>query len=102
MSSAALSFSPMIQSFADPDTKQLFHEEKNRRHAAIARVALRKLIQLNQAGRLGDLAVPPGNRLEALQGVLRGFHSIRINDQWRIVFRWTENGPAGVGIVDYH
>lgn len=102
MSFTAFSFTQMIQSFTDRDTEQLFHEEKNRRHAAIARVALRKLIQLNQAGQLGDLAVPPGNRLEALQGVLRGFHSIRINDQWRIIFRWTENGPAGVSITDYH
>ncbi len=92
----------MIQSFADRDTEQLFHEEKNRRYSAIVRVALRKLIQLNRAGQLSDMAVPPGNRLEALQGSLRGFHSIRINDQWRIVFRWTENGPAEVGIRDYH
>ena len=92
----------MIQSFADRDTEQLFHEEKNRRYTAIVRVALRKLIQLNRAGQLSDMAVPPGNRLEALQGNLRGFHSIRINDQWRIVFRWTENGPAEVGIKDYH
>jgi proteic killer suppression protein len=92
----------MIQSFADRDTEQLFHEEQNRRFSTIARVALRKLIQLNRAGRLGDMAVPPGNRLEALQGNLRGFHSIRVNDQWRIVFRWTDNGPAEVGLRDYH
>ncbi len=92
----------MIQSFADHDTEQLFHEERNRRFSTIARVALRKLIQLNRAGKLGDMAVPPGNRLEALQGALRGFHSIRINDQWRIVFRWTESGPAEVGLKDYH
>lgn len=92
----------MILSFADTDTGQLFREEKNRRFAAIARVALRKLIQMNRAGLLSDLAVPPGNRLEALRGDLAGFHSIRINDQWRIVFRWTERGPAEVAIVDYH
>lgn len=92
----------MIQSFADRDTGQLFHEERNRRFAAIARIALRKLIQLNSAVMLADLAVPPGNRLEALQGGLRGFHSIRINDQWRIVFRWTDRGPVGVAIRDYH
>ncbi|MDQ5980459.1 MAG: toxin HigB [Verrucomicrobiota bacterium] len=92
----------MIQSFSDRDTEQLFHDERNRRYSAIVRVALRKLIQLNRAAQLSDLAVPPGNRLEALQGSLRGFHSIRINDQWRIVFRWTENGPAEVGIKDYH
>jgi toxin HigB-1 len=92
----------MIQSFADADTEQLFHEEKNRRFAAIARVALRKLMQMNRAERLSDLAVPPGNRLEPLRGKLDGFHSIRINDQWRFVFRWTDSGPAEVAIVDYH
>jgi toxin HigB-1 len=92
----------MIQSFADADTEQLFHEEKNRRFAAIARVALRKLMQMNRAGRLSDLAVPPGNRLEALRGKLDGFHSLRINDQWRLVFRWTDSGPAEVAITDYH
>lgn len=92
----------MIQSFSDPDTRRLFLEEKNRRFAAIARVALRKLIQMNRASRLEDLAVPPGNRLEALRGNLAGLHSIRINDQWRIVFRWTPNGPADVTITDYH
>ena len=92
----------MIHYFADRDTEQLFHEEKNRRWTAISRVALRKLFQLNRAGALHDLAVPPGNRLEALKGALAGFHSIRINDQWRLVFRWTENGPAEVAIVDYH
>jgi len=92
----------MIQSFADQNTEQLFHEEDCRRFSAIARVALRKLIQLNHAGKLADLAVPPGNRLEALAGTRLGRHSIRINDQWRIVFRWTPHGPADVGIVDYH
>ena len=92
----------MIQSFSDKDTEQLFREEKNRRFNAIARVALRKLIQMNRAGVLHDLAVPPGNRLEALRGDLSGFHSIRINQQWRIIFRWTEHGPAEVAIVDYH
>jgi len=92
----------MIRSFADKDTEQLFHEERNRRFSSIARVALRKLIQLNRAGRLEDLAVPPGNRLEALSGDRAGSHSIRINQQWRLVFRWTEHGPAEVAIVDYH
>ncbi len=92
----------MIQSFADADTEQLFREERNRRFQAVARVALRKLIQMNRAGQLTDLAVPPGNRLEALRGDLAGLHSIRINDQWRIVFRWTESGPAEVRIMDYH
>jgi proteic killer suppression protein len=58
--------------------------------------------KLNNASEIRDLAVPPGNRLEALKGDRRGQHSIRINDQWRIVFRWTADGPEGVEIVDYH
>lgn len=92
----------MIQSFANRETEELFLTEKSRRFGAIGRVALRKLIQMNRARVLQDLAVPPGNRLEALRGDLVGFHSIRVNDQWRIVFRWTDLGPAEVGIVDYH
>ena len=68
----------------------------------IAKVARRKLVQLNNAAGLGDLAAPPGNRLEALRGDLAGRHSFRINDQWRIVFRWTNEGPEQVEIVDYH
>jgi proteic killer suppression protein len=92
----------MIQSFSDKDTEQLFREERNKRFSAVARVALRKLIQMNHAGKLDDLSVPPGNRLEALKGNLSGFHSIRVNDQWRIVFKWTEIGPSEVRIIDYH
>ena len=69
---------------------------------ALAKVARRKLVQLNNAGALRDLALPRGNRLEALKGSLVGRHSIRINDQWRIVFRWTHAGPEGVEFVDYH
>jgi proteic killer suppression protein len=68
----------------------------------IAKVARRKLVQLNNAAALGDLAAPPGNRLEALRGNLAGKHSIRINDQWRIVFRWSGTGPEEVEIADYH
>lgn len=92
----------MIQSFADKDTEELFDSEKNRRFNAIARVALRKLIQMNQARVLSDLAIPPGNRLEALRGDLDGYHSIRINNQLRIVFQWTDSGPERVAIIDYH
>lgn len=66
------------------------------------RVALRKLTQLNAAVALDDLAVPPGNRLEALKGNRSGQHSIRINDQWRVCFTWTPGGPDDVEIVDYH
>lgn len=92
----------MIQSFADVDTEQLFREEKNRRFNAVARVALRKLIQMNRAGKLEDLMVPPGNRLELLKGNLAGYYSIRINQKWRIVFQWTPQGPTEVRIIDYH
>ncbi len=92
----------MIQSFTDKDTEELFHSEKSRRYNAVLRVAIRKLIQLNQARDLRDLAVPPGNQLKQLRGELAGFYSIRINDQWRILFRWTNKGPAEVAITDYH
>ncbi len=68
----------------------------------VAATARRKLIMLNNAERLDDLKSPPGNRLEALKGKLAGRHSIRVNDQWRIVFRWTESGPDEVEVIDYH
>ncbi len=92
----------MIQSFADTETERLFLTEKSRRFNAIKRVTLRKLIQMNRARVLQDLAVPPGNRLELLKGNLAGYHSIRINQQWRITFQWTDHGPSDVSIVDYH
>ena len=92
----------MIQSFRDAETERLFYEEKSRRFGNISRVALRKPIQMNRARQLSDLAVPPGNRLEALRSDLAGFHSIRINGQWRIIFRWSDSGPEDVAIVDYH
>ena len=94
--------SKRICNFTDRDTEQLFRTEKNRRFDAIGRVALRKHIQMNQASKFSDLAVPPGTRLEALKGNFSGFHSIRINFQWRIIFRWTDNGPEDVIILDYH
>ena len=65
-------------------------------------MAARKLDMLHYAHRLDDLRAPPANRLEALQGGLAGFHSIRVNDQWRVVFRWTEQGPEDVDMLDYH
>ena len=68
----------------------------------VARVALRKLRQVDAACRLEDLRIPPGNRLELLRGNRAGQYSIRINDQWRICFRWSDAGPEGVEIVDYH
>jgi len=70
--------------------------------ASLATVAARKLDMLDFADQLSDLASPPGNRLEALKGDLLGYHSIRINDQWRVVFRWMESGPIDVDICDYH
>jgi toxin HigB-1 len=66
------------------------------------RVARRKVLYLNDAAELGDLKVPPGNRLEALKGKWRGFHSIRINDQWRVVFRWVHGNAQDVAVIDYH
>ena len=92
----------MITSFKDEEAQQLYITEKSLRFANIARVALRKLIQLNEASRLNDLAVPPGNRLEALKGNRAGQHSIRINDQWRICFRWAGFDAKDVEICDYH
>jgi proteic killer suppression protein len=70
--------------------------------ADIAKVARRKLVMVNNARALDDLKSPPGNRLEALKSDLKGKHSVRINNQWRIVFRWTANGPEEVQITDYH
>jgi toxin HigB-1 len=92
----------MIRSFRNRDTESLFRLEHNRRFAPIERVALRKLVQLDLAANLEDLRVPPGNRLEALSGDRRGQYSIRINDQFRLCFRWTAEGPEDVEIVDYH
>ncbi len=93
----------MIQSFADPEAEVIWSGRRSRRLPPdIQAVALRKLRLLNQARVLGDLRVPPGNRLEALRADRAGQHSIRINDQWRICFVWQEGGPAHVEIVDYH
>ncbi|ADE55732.1 type II toxin-antitoxin system RelE/ParE family toxin [Coraliomargarita akajimensis] len=92
----------MILSFADKETEKLFKQETTKKYRQFARVALRKLIQLNRASTLDDLRVPPGNRLEALTGDLEGYYSIRINQQMCIVFRWTTEGPAMVHITDYH
>ncbi len=91
-----------IQSFRDADVAELFRCGRSRRWAGIVRVAMRKLDMLNAAVLLDDLRSPPGNRLEALQGDRAGRHSIRVNGQWRLVFRWTEVGPTDVEIVDYH
>ena len=93
----------MIQSFADPETELIWSGRRSPKLPPdIQNVALRKLRLLNQAKLLGDLRVPPGNRLEALKADRTGQHSIRINDQWRICFVWHEGGPMDVEIVDYH
>lgn len=91
----------MIKSFADGDTESLFKNERVKRLQAIERQARRKLLLLDSSRELADLRVPPGNRLEALVGDRKGQHSIRINDQWRICFRW-DDGAHDVEIVDYH
>jgi proteic killer suppression protein len=93
----------VITSFADRRTEELFGREHVKGLSAeVQRAALRKLLILDAAARIEDLRVPPGNRLEALRGSLRGFHSIRVNDQWRIVFRWSEGNASDVRIIDYH
>lgn len=92
----------MILSFRCKDTHALYEGGHPRRFRSIQTVAERKLAQLTSAQSLGFLKAPPGNRLEALKGNRAGQYSIRINDQWRICFTWTENGPADVEIVDYH
>lgn len=83
-------------------TEALFNDEDVPRFRAIERVARRKLLYLHQAQRLEDLKAPPGNRLEALKGDRKGQHSIRVNDQWRICFRWQDGDAWDVEIVDYH
>ncbi len=92
----------MIVSFKDADTEALANGRRVRRFASVELVARRKLRQLQIAGRLDDLRVPPGNRLEVLKGDRAGQHSIRVNDQFRLCFRWTVAGAADVEIVDYH
>ncbi|MDO8963609.1 MAG: type II toxin-antitoxin system RelE/ParE family toxin [Coriobacteriia bacterium] len=92
----------MIISFRDSDTKALAGGTRVKRFVGFESVARRKLLQLEIAGRLDDLRVPPGNRLEALKGDRSGQHSIRINDQYRVCFRWSPAGPEDVEIVDYH
>lgn len=93
----------MIRSFGSKDTERLWRRERVPSiDPRIHSVALRKLRQVGAANVLDDLRVPPGNRLEALKGDRAGQHSIRINDQWRICFVWTDAGPEEVEIVDYH
>ena len=92
----------MILSFKDKQTEALASGRRVQRFASFERIALRKLRQLEIVGRLEDLKVPPGNNLEKLKGDRAGQMSIRINDKWRVCFKWTAAGPADVEIVNYH
>ncbi len=96
----------MIESFGDKGTEDLFHGRKTKRTRSfpsdLLSTAVRKLDMINAASALDDLKVPPANRLETLKGILKGYHSIRINDQFRIVFRWSDGKASEVRIVDYH
>lgn len=93
----------MIRSFACKETEKIFHQERSGKFpVSIQRRALRKLLLIDAAAELNDLRVPPGNRLEALAGKRRGVYSIRINDQWRICFRWHKGMAFDVQITDYH
>lgn len=92
----------MIKSFRCRDTQALFDGKAMARFTNIAAVAMRRLAILNRAGRIDDLRVPPGNRLEALKGTRAGQYSIRINGQWRICFKFRNGDAFEVEIVDYH
>lgn len=92
----------MILGFADRDTERLFRLERVVRFQAEERVALRKLAMLDAATRIEDLRAPPGNRLEALRGDRAGQWSIRVNDQWRLCFRWRDGNASDVELTDYH
>jgi proteic killer suppression protein len=96
----------MIESFGSRLAEDLFLDRRSRETRQfppeLLRVARRKVLYLHDAATLEDLRVPPGNRLEALKGRWKGFHSIRINDQWRLVFRWEHGQAFDVAVVDYH
>jgi proteic killer suppression protein len=93
----------VIRSFRDRDTERLFRRQPVRRWAAaVQRIGLRKLLMLDAATRLDDLRIPPANRLAKLAGRRTGQYSIRVNDQWRVCFRWSDGDAYNVEIVDYH
>jgi len=92
----------VIRSFRDKDTEDIFRQRRVRRRQNIERVALRRLVQIDGAAQLRDLASPPANRLEALKGNRAGQYSVRINDQFRVCFRWKDGDAFEVEITDYH
>lgn len=93
----------MIRSFGTADTERVWHRTRVARLGPeLQRATYRKLLLLDAADVLQDLRIPPGNRLEALRGDRAGQHSIRVNDQWRLCFAWTDTGPLDVELVDYH
>ena len=93
----------MIKSFRAKETEKIWHGKRSKRLPQdMQQIARRKLRMINNARSLNDLRVPPANRLEALRGKRAGQHSVRINDQWRICFRWSEGDALNVEIVDYH
>ena len=92
----------MIRSFGDKRTDALFRDERVRDFSGIARAAKRKLEAINAASRLEELTIPRSDRLEKLKGDLKEFYSIRINDQWRVIFKWINGEPREVRILDYH
>lgn len=94
-----------IQSFIEPELKIFFEAGKLPKNApwqGVKKIVARKLDMLDYAHTLEDLQSPPGNRLESLGEDLKGLHSIRINNQWRVIFEWTNNGPSQVCVIDYH
>jgi proteic killer suppression protein len=96
----------MIETFGNALAEGLFDNKRTKATRAfppdLRRAARRKLLYLHDAAQLKDMGVPPGNRLESLKGILLGFHSIRINDKWRVVFRWQNGNAFDVQVVDYH
>ena len=93
----------MIETFGDSETERIFRGERSKKLPGdIQAVARRKLRMIHQARSVQDLSAPPGNRLEALKGNLKGFWSVRINLQWRVIFRWEDGSKHEVSIIDYH
>jgi len=92
----------VIRSFRDKDTEGIFRQQRVRRLQNIERIALRRLVQIDSASELRDLASPPANRLEALKGDRAGQYSVRINDRYRVCFRWKDGDAFDVEITDYH